>query len=141
MLTVSECIDKVNELSSLKNSLQQYLAKNWNSLDENQKAVLNNKEYKNVFDYLLAYGYFVRGITEISAMFNFMKSHRNGSNAVVKYVAISTARAIVKKSSLQIAGIDNDDSAIVKQIAEANISFSSDSFSKELISPIFYRFL
>jgi hypothetical protein len=132
MLTVSECIDKVNELSSLKNSLQQYLAKNWNSLDENQKAVLNNKEYKNVFDYLLAYGYFVRGITEISAMFNFMKSHRNGSNAVVKYVAISTARAIVKKSSLQIAGIDNDDSAIVKQIAEANISFSSDSFSKEL---------
>lgn len=128
-LSISDCIDKVNELSNLKNSLQQYVNKNWNSLDENQKAILN---FKNVSDYLLAYGYWIKGITEVSAIYNFIKSHKNGTQAINRYTVQSSSRAVIKKEALEVKDIDNDANPLLKAIEEEDISFGEETFSKEV---------
>ncbi len=140
LLSISDCIDKVNELSNLKNSLLQYVHKHWNSLEENQKAVLNNKEYKNISDYLLAYGYWVKGITEVSAMFNFIRTHKFGSKAIINYAVVSSARTVIEKASLEIRNIDDDDHPLLKNILSADLSFNEESFSKDL-EKIFKTFI
>ncbi len=131
-LSISDCIDKVNELSSLKNSLQQYVAKVWNSLEENEKAILNFKEFKNVLDYLLAYGYWIKGITEVSAMFNFITSHKNGAETIVNYATISSSRAVIKKAALEVSDIDNDKNPLLVKIVDSKLSFGEETFSKEV---------
>jgi hypothetical protein len=89
-------------LSSLKYAFQEYLTGHWNKLDDNQKGVLNNTQYPNLSDYLLAYGYFIKGITDVDAMFNFVRTHESGAKALVDYAVISSARSMIQKASLQI---------------------------------------
>jgi len=131
-LSISDCIDKVNELSNLKNSLQQLVYKSWNSLEENQKAVLNFKDFKNVSDYLLAYGYWIKGITEVTAMFNFIKSHKNGAQAIVNYTTISAARSVIKKAALEVKDLDVDNNPLLLKIVDSKTSFGDETFSKEV---------
>ncbi|MGZ5190124.1 MAG: hypothetical protein ACXWCZ_03835, partial [Flavisolibacter sp.] len=131
-LSISDCIDKVNELSNLKNSLQQYVNKNWNSLEENQKAILNFKDLKNISDYLLAYGYFIKGITEVSAMFNFIKSHKNGVEAISNYTVLSASRTVVKKAALEVKDIDDDKNPLLAKVLDEDVSFHEESFSKDV---------
>jgi len=131
-LSISDCIDKVNELSSLKNSLQQYVYKSWNSLEENEKAVLNVKDFKNILDYLLAYGYWVKGITEVSAMFNFITTHKNGAQAIIDYTTISSARFVIKKLALEVSDLDNDKNPLLTKIVNSKLSFGDETFSKEV---------
>jgi hypothetical protein len=131
-LSISDCIDKVNELSNLKHSFLQYVNKHWNSLAENQKAVLNNNEYKNISDYLLAYGYWVKGITEVNAMFNFVKTHRFGAPAIVRYTTLTSARAIIQKASVEIGDIDNDNNPLLEKLVNAQVSFNDETFAPEV---------
>ena len=131
-LSISDCIDKVNELSSLKNSLQQHVYKSWNSLEENEKAVLNVKDFKNILDYLLAYGYWVKGITEVSAMFNFITTHKNGAQAIIDYTTISSARFVIKKLALEVSDLDNDKNPLLTKIVNSKLSFGDETFSKEV---------
>ena len=137
-MSISDSIDKINKLANLKNSFQQNLQGRWNSLSENQKAVLNTEAYPNVMDYLLAYGYFVRGIGEVNAMFNFISTHKNGANAAVNYATISTARYMIQKNGLVIENDEqgntyNDDvHPLIISLKSAAIPFHEDEFKTQV---------
>ncbi|MBK8610189.1 MAG: hypothetical protein IPL84_09630 [Chitinophagaceae bacterium] len=135
-LSIAECIDKVNVLSNLKNDFKNYLNKNWNGLPNNQKALLHTN-YGNILDYLIAFGYWVKGISEVNALYNFITSHVKGANAIHNYLVVSAARAYIQKNALKInpVGKDtyNDDShPLIVKITAMKLSVDEDSFSKEI---------
>ena len=139
-LTISDCIDKTNTLSNLKYELQDVLVENWNLLDFNKKTVL---QYKNILDYLIAYAFFVKEISDVNALSNFIKSHKLGSNNIVNYGIISAARAFIQKESLNIDEFNdpvtkkdltyNDmEHPLIQKLSTSGLSMSSASFKKEI---------
>ena len=145
-MSIADSIDKINKLANLKNSFLQYLQGRWNSLTENQKAVLNTEAYPNVMDYLLAYGYFVRGIGEVTAMFNFVSTHKYGASSAVNYALISTARHMIQKNGLVIEEdeqghtYNDDDHPIVISLKAASIPFHEDEF-KFQVEKVFKNYI
>ncbi len=139
-LTISDCIDKVNELSNLKNEFQSHLNKNWNTLSNDQKAILHIN-FSNIFDYMIAYAYWVKGITEVNALFNFITTNKNGAPSIKNYLVISAARAFIQKNAIKIHPVDgdtyNDDThPLIRKIASQNIELSEETFLKEITKVI-----
>lgn len=140
VLSISDCIDMVNELSNLKNDFQNCLNQKWNSLTPNQKAVFNNS-YKNIADYLIAYGYFVKGITEVNALFNFITTHKNGAAAIVNFGIVSAVRTYIQKNALKINPVkgntyNDDEHPLIKKIMESSIEMDEHGFAKEISKKI-----
>ncbi|RYY59735.1 MAG: hypothetical protein EOO05_12325 [Chitinophagaceae bacterium] len=136
-MSISDSIDKINKLSNLKNSFHQYLQGRWNSLSENQKAVLNTEAYPNVMDYLIAFGYFVKGIGEVTAMFNFISTNKSGADAVVNYALMSTARFMIKKNGVVIGDegaktFNDDNHPLMISLRSGAIVFHEDEFKLQV---------
>jgi hypothetical protein len=136
LLTIGDCIDKTNTLASLKYDFQNQCSLNWNYYEYNTKAILT---YNNISDYLIAYAFFVKGIEEVNGLINFVRSHKEGVNNVVKYAVVSTARDIIKSESLNIpedentnVTYNNDQHPLIKKIASSQISMSAASFKVSL---------
>jgi hypothetical protein len=137
-LTIGDCIDQTNMLASLKYDFQNQCSLNWNYYEYNTKAVLS---FKNVSDYLIAYAFFVRGISEVNGLINFVRSHKEGVNNVVKYAVVSAARNFIKSESLNIAEAEventkvtynNDQHPLIQKITSSQLSISSASFKVSL---------
>ena len=99
LLTIGDCIDKTNTLASLKYDFQNQSSLNWNYYEYNTKAVL---AYSNISDYLIAYAFFVKGITEVNGLINFVRSHKEGVSNIVSYAVVSAARDTIQSESLNI---------------------------------------
>ena len=129
LLNISECIDRVNKLANLKYEYQDYITQNWNFLSSNYRAILN---YNNISDYLLAYAYFVKGISEINGLNHFIDKTKNGLQTIINYAIISTARYTIQKESLKIDSYNDDEHPLMQKILDADLSLSKTSFSKAL---------
>jgi hypothetical protein len=128
--TLSDLIDATSQLSSLKYAFQNNLSANWNNLDYNTRSVLDG--YPAITDYLIAFGYFEMGLTEVNGLTNFLLSNRLGSKSVVNYAIVSAARAIIDHEQLVVPGYNDDDSEIVTKICAARLTLSSASFRSSL---------
>jgi hypothetical protein len=128
--TLSDLIDATSQLSSLKYTFQNNLSANWNNLDYNTRSVLDG--YPAITDYLIAYGYFEMGLTEVNGLTNFLLSNRLGAKNVVNYAIVSGARAIIDHEQLVVPDYNKDDSEIVSKIRAAGFTLSSASFRSSL---------
>jgi hypothetical protein len=128
--TLSDLIDATSQLSSLKYAFQNNLSANWNNLDFNTRSVLDG--YPAITNYLLAFGYFEMGLTEVNGLTNFLLSNRLGAKNVVNYAIVSAARAIVDNEQLVVPGYNDDGSEIVAKIGTAGLTLSSTSFRSSL---------
>jgi hypothetical protein len=124
--TLADLIDATSQLSSLKYSFQNNLSANWNNFDYNTQTVLDG--YAGITDYLIAFGYFQMGLTEVNGLTNFLLSNRLGAKNVINYAAVSAARAIIDSEQLVVPDYNNDDSDIVAKIKAAGFTLSSASF-------------
>jgi len=138
LLTIGDCIDKTNTLASLKYDFQNQNSLNWNYYEYNTKAVL---VYNNISDYLIAYAFFIKGITEVNGLINFVRSHKEGVNNIVNYAVVSTARFTIQSKSLNIpeanvGGKDitynNDQHPLIQKITSSQLSISAASFEAAL---------
>jgi hypothetical protein len=128
--TLSDLIDATSPLSSLKYALQNNLSANWDNLDYNTQTVLDG--YSGITDYLIAFGYFVMGLTEVNGLTNFLLSNRLGAKNVVNYAVVSAARSIIDREQLVVPDYNSDDGDIVIRIRAAGLTLSSASFSTAL---------
>jgi len=139
LLSISDWIDKTNDLAALKYDFEDYLDNGWNYLDFNLKSI---SEFKNIMNYLVAYAWFVKGIKELNALSNFVNSGKSGLNAVTSYAVISAGRTIIQKESLKIAEVkdadgkvltyNDDNHPLIKRISARGLSLTTASFSKDL---------
>jgi hypothetical protein len=65
-------------------------------------------------------------------MFNFIKSHKNGAQAIVNYTTISAARSVIKKAALEVKDLDVDNNPLLLKIVDSKTSFGDETFSKEV---------
>ncbi len=138
LLSISDYIDQNKELANLKYEYQDYLTGNWNFLSTNQKAIF---AYQNISDYLLAYAYLKKGISDVNALNNFINNRKDGLATIVNYAIISATRTIIQKESLNIHPVtikklpytyNDDEHPLIQKVIKANLSLSSFSFAKEL---------
>ncbi len=136
--SISDCIDQNKELANLKYEYQNYLTENWNFLSDNHKTILG---YQNITDYILAYAYLRKGISEVNALNNFINNRKDGLIAIVNYAIISTTRTIIQKESLNIPPVNikklpftynDDEHPLIQKVINSNLSLNNFSFSKEL---------
>ncbi len=125
-VTLSEYIDMVSDLSALKYAFEGNLTLNWQNLDYNTKTVLDG--YQAIRDYLVAYGYHIMNLQEVNGLKNFILSNRGGAKNVVNYAIVSGARTIINDEQMKVPNYNNDNSEIVAEIKNANLSLSSASF-------------
>jgi hypothetical protein len=128
--TLSDLIDATSQLSSLKYAFQNNLSANWNNLDYNTRSVLDG--YPGITDYLVAFGYFEMGLTEVNGLTNFLLSNRLGAKNVANYAIVSAARAIIDHEQLVVPGYNDDGSEIVSKIQAAGLRLSTASFHSSL---------
>ena len=138
-MTIGDCIDRTNALASLKFDFQTQTNLNYNFLDFNSRNIFS---YKNTTDYLLAYAYFIKGITEVNGLLNFINTNKEGLAAVVNYAVISGARYIIRQEALNIPDFDagggkiytyNDDlHPLMVRIAGSPLSLTAVSFKTSL---------
>jgi hypothetical protein len=128
--TLSDLIDATSQLSSLKYAFQNNLSANWNNLDYNTQTVLDG--YAGITDYLIAFGYFQMGMTEVNGLTNFLLSNRLGAKNVINYAVVSAARAIIDSEQLVVPDYNDDASDIVAKIKSAGFALSSASFASSV---------
>jgi len=138
-MTIGDCIDRTNALASLKFDFQTQTNLNYNFLDFNSRNIFS---YKNITDYLLSYAYFVKGITEVNGLLNFINTNQNGIHAIVNYAVISSARYIIRQESLNIPDFDagggnnhtynNELHPLILRIAAAGLTLTAVSFKTSL---------
>jgi hypothetical protein len=129
-LTLSDFIDITPNLSDLKYAYEQSLSGNWSLLDTNVRFALNN--YPSLRDYLVVYAVLVMQVKDFNALKNFILSNQAGVRNVVNYGAVSAARDYVFNQKLVVGGYNQDDSAIVAEIKNANLSLTAASFKSTL---------
>jgi hypothetical protein len=154
-ISIGSWIDKINPLASLKYQFSSTVSTNWSNLDYNTTVILGaysygasggNSGYINVSNYLIAYAYCIKGITDPDALLNFMSTAADGIMAIVNYAVTSAARLQVQIESLNIpdsvtqAGtlvfFQDDTHPLIQQIQKAGLTLSSASFQTSLDSLI-----
>jgi|GEM_PF-1336442 len=128
LISLSDLIDKTPTLSTLKYDLAEKVNGMWSSLPFNTKVILS---YLNIADYLLAYGYYVRGIKDVNGMYNFVTGHTEGSRNVVKYTVLSAARKRLNDEKINIDHNDESD-LIIQDIIKANLPLTRAGFQTSL---------
>lgn len=129
-LTLSEYIDTVAELSSLKYAFEGELSTNWATLDFNTKAVLD--ERPALRDYLVAYANLVQGLEEDNGLYNFILNNRLGVRNIANYALVSAARSVIDAEQIKVANYNNDSSEIVDRVKSAGLSLAEASFKPKL---------
>ncbi len=127
-ISLSDVIDKTPSLSTLKYDLAEKVNGLWGTLPYNTRAMLG---YQHISDYLLAYGYYARGIKDLNGMYNFITVHPEGIKNVVKYVTISAARKRIYDDRINIDSNDDDD-LIIQEVLKANLPLTKPDFQKQL---------
>jgi len=138
-MTIGDCIDKTRDAAALKFDFQTQTTLNWNYYDLNTQTILS---YTNLSDYLLAYAFFVKGITEVNGLINFVKSHREGVANLVNFAIVSAARENIQKESLDVPEYEiskgnyvtynSDQHPLIVRIVAEKISITANAFSTSL---------
>lgn len=136
-LTLSDYIDSVGEISELKYAFDSFLTANWSTLDFNAKTVLS---YPAIKDYLIAFGFLIRGLEEVNGLKNFVLTSRAGSKNIANYALVSAARTVIDREKLIVLDYNDDDSEIVEEIKAAGLSLSSASF-KPAVKAVINNFI
>jgi len=155
-ISIGAWIDKINALAALKYQFRTTVSSNWSNLDYNTTVILgaysygasgnSDGGYINISNYLIAYAYTIKGITDPDALLNFMNTAADGIMAVINYCIISAARMQVYMESLNIPNSGpttspimffmDDTHPLIQQLQKANMTLSSASFSTTLQSYI-----
>src|SRR5256714_5334503 len=131
--TLSEFIDSDGELSALKFEFDKTVAQKGTSLDYNIRTVLS---YPAIRDYLVAYGFLVRDLKEITGLTNFVFTRDKGAGNVVSYGTVSAARTIIDRKKLDVPNPNQDDNAMFKGLKAKNISLTAAAFSKGILAVV-----
>lgn len=148
-ISIGAWIDKINPLAALKYQFNSTVSANWSTLDYNTTVILgvfsggnSDGGYMNISNYLIAYAYAIKGITDPNALLNFMSTASDGMMAVFHYAATTAARIQVQLESLSIPDggtpaatlvfYMDDTHPLIQQIQTANLVFSSASFTTAL---------
>jgi len=134
---LSEYIDSIGELSALKFAFDTNIAATWSTLDFNVKTILS---YPAIKDYLIAFGYIIRGLEEVNGLKNFVLTSRAGSKNVANYATVSAARTVIDREKLIVPDYNVDDSKIVEEIRAAGLSLSLASF-KPAVKAVINNFI
>lgn len=129
--TLSEYIE--SELSALKFEFDEKVAEKKTTLDPNVRIVLG---YPAIRDYLVAYGYLVRDLQEVTGLTNFVFTRDKGAKNVVNYALVSAARTIIDRKKLDVPNPNHDDSAMFKALKAKGIPLTANSFSKGVLSVV-----
>ncbi len=125
-LTLSELIDALPSVSSLKYAFQGSVAPHLNNLPFNVRTVLEN--YPAISNYLVAFAYSVMDLQEVNGLKNFIITNPTGARNVANYASVSAARSIIEKEQLKVPGYNEDGSEVVRRIREKELSLSTTSF-------------
>ncbi|WP_144444257.1 hypothetical protein [Caballeronia arationis] len=140
-LSLSELVDATAGLSALKYAFKNDIATKLYTLDFGERTVLGG--YPAVTDFLVAYAFHVMGLTEVDAARNFITSSPAGVSKVVKYLAVSGARAYLETARLEVPGLDNDNGPVIQSLADAALSLEAGSFAPSVAAvvqaPVFNR--
>ena len=129
-LTLSEYVEMTAGLSSLKYAFDSNLSANWFNLDEQTRTVL---DYPAIKDYLIAYGYQVLNLQDLSSLKSFIFGNRLGAKNVANYAIVSAAREIIEQEQLKVADPDDDDGDLVRAIKKAPmLSLFTAAYKKNL---------
>lgn len=147
-ISIGAWIDKINPLAALKYQFTSTVSANWSTLDYNTTVILGifsgngDSGYLNIPNYLIAYAYCIKGITDPNALLNFMTTAADGMMTIFNYAATTAARMEVQVESLNIPDtgtpaapvvfFTDDTHPLIQQIQTANLTFSSASFSSAL---------
>jgi hypothetical protein len=120
-LTLAEVIETKDKLATIKTSVEKKLRAERFSLDDRARTILGD-EYSAIRDYLIAYGYHVKRAHTQAELVTFVLHNSRGVEAVANYALVSAARAAVDKRALDVDGIDEDDSGVVREIKRLGMS-------------------
>ena len=131
--TLSEYIDSDGDLSSLKFEFDKKVDEKGTSLDYNVRTILS---YPAIRDYLVAYGYLVRDLEEITGLTNFVFTRDNGAKNVVNYAVVSAARTVINRKKLDVPNPNQDDSPMFRALRAKGVSLTAAAFSKGVLAVV-----
>jgi hypothetical protein len=129
-LTLGDYIDLVPALSELKYAYENSLSSNWSLVDYNTRTALN--DYPAIRDFLLVFAVKVMKVTEFNGLKNFVLNNSLGVKSIINYAIVSAARTYIFKQQLNVDDYNKDDSTIVSEIEDAQLSLSSAAFTPAL---------
>lgn len=136
LISLSEYVDRVSDLSTLKYSLDDAFAAEWTTYPESLRRVLDADAYPAIRTYLVAYAYTVLQLRDVGAVKNFIVNDSLGAQAIVEYATIGAARSLVVDKGFSVTGYDDDHGNFVSKIRSASIGMSSSSFERDTMSVV-----
>jgi hypothetical protein len=136
LISLSEYVDRVSDLSTLKYSLDSLLASEWTLYPETIRRVLDADDYPAIRTYLVAYAYLVLQLRDVGAVKNFILNDKVGAKSIANYATVGAARELVADKGFSIDGYDEDGKPFVKKIRAASIGLSTASFERDVMSVV-----
>jgi len=136
LISLSEYVDRVSDLSTLKYSLDSVLASEWTLYPETIRRVLDADDYPAIRTYLVAYAYTVLQLRDVGAVKNFILNDKVGAKSIAAYATVGAARELVADKGFSIEGYDEDGKPFVKKIRAASIGLSTASFERDVMSVV-----
>lgn len=136
LISLSEYVDRISALSTLKYSVDDALAAEWTLYPETIRRVLDADAYPAIRVYLVAYAYAVLQLRDVGAVKKFILNDELGAQSVVKYATIGAARELVADRGFNIPRFDEDKSPFVLKIGAATIGLSSQSFERDTMAVV-----
>ncbi len=129
--TLSDIIDADPKLSDLRYALELGIAEGWAPPESAAEAILREANGA-IKDYLVAHAYFERGVREVNGLRNVVLNKPLGAPRIADYAATSAARVVIDEEKLTVPGIDQDNGAILRRIAEADVPLFAGAFRSAL---------
>jgi hypothetical protein len=136
LISLSEYVDRISNLSTLKYNLDDALSGEWNTYPESVRRVLDNGTYPAFRVYLVAYAYTVLQLSDVGAVKKFILSDRLGVRALIDYATIGAARELVADKGFNIANYNDDAGDFVEKVRAAQVGMSTASFESDVMTVV-----
>ena len=127
--SLAEYIDKTPALVQLKYAFMDRIHQDWGQVSANARLILS-KEYPNLRDYLIAYAYVIKGVSDVDAVRNFFLTSKLGASGVLSYATVSATRAYIEEQQLRVKDYNDDNSPFVKKLQQAQVPLGQGVFPR-----------
>jgi len=136
LISLTEYVDRISDLSTLKYSVDDALTVEWSTYPETLRRVLDNDTYPALRVYLVAYAFTVLDLRDVGAVKKFILNDSLGAQGLIDYATIGAARDLVFDRGFSITDLDVDTGRFVAKVRAAGIGMSTASFEPDVMAVV-----